>query len=199
MIVINKNNSDNFMGFDWLDFDYLPDSKGFKFEIYPKESKNLIEESISFFYSLLGDLLNELLIRPFGVNVAWGNYCIDVWDIEKDTYNYSPLNKDEPTASYLSMLIDNNIEADYEGFCKCICWEKFLPIVLQCLMGNVAPYSLMFYEPENKFVFYFHQTGSFGIYYKELNTAVKRILKNIKEENLEIKHTNDDRVKLLIL
>ena len=47
----------------------------------------------------------------------------------------------------------------------------------------------------HEFVFYFHHTGSIGIYYKELNDEMKSILETIKEENLEIKYANDERVK----
>ncbi|HBF19170.1 MAG TPA: hypothetical protein DDW81_03675, partial [Cryomorphaceae bacterium] len=76
----------------------------------------------------------------------------------------------------------------------CENWDKFLYIALHCIMSHNAPYSMMFYEPKNEFVFYFHHSGSLGIYYKELNNGVKSIINKAKEENLEITNTNDDRI-----
>ncbi len=198
MKVIKKYRSINFKGFDWLDFDYLPDSKGYKFEIYFDEPKDLVSESILFFYSLFKNFFTDILIKNFGQDGEWGNFCLDTWDMEHDRYDYSPDNKEEPTASYLAMLQDSEIEPDYTGFCKCTDWDKFLYVTLQCVMRHTAPYSMMFYVPNHEFVFYFHHSGSIGIYYKELNDGVKNVIERIRIENLEIKNTNDENLISLL-
>ncbi|UII22647.1 hypothetical protein [Fulvivirga ligni] len=199
MKVVKKYSSNDFKGFDWLDFDYLPGSKGFKFEVYFKEPKDLVSKSILIFYSLFRSFLDDVLITTFGQDGEWGNFCLDTWDIENDRYDYSPHNKKEPTASYLSMLNDSGIEPEYNGYCKCINWDKFLYVMFHCVAQHTAPYSMMFYEPKNEFVFYFHHSGSFGIYYKDLNSSIKKVIRKVQEENLEIKNTNDKRVSSIAM
>ena len=198
MKIIEKYQPKNLINFDWLDFNYLPDSEGFKFEIYFKDSKNLVTQSISFFYVFFYVFLNDILVRTFNPAGKWGNFCLGTWDIHNDRYDYFPDNKDEFTASYLAMLLDNEIEPNYSGFCKCFDWDKFLYVILNCIMEHKAPYSLMFYVPNHEFVFYFHHSGSLGIYYKQLNDAVKSIIQKVKKEGLEIKNTNDKVVALLV-
>jgi hypothetical protein len=46
-------------------------------------------------------------------------------------------------------------------------------------------------------MFYFHHTGSIGVYYKELNETIKYIIKKVKERGLKIENTNDDRLAAL--
>ena len=74
-----------------------------------------------------------------------GDFCIDIWDIKNDDYDYSTKGKSEPTAKYLQMLMDNNIEPEYVGICKCLDWNTFLPVILNCILAHTAPYSPMFY------------------------------------------------------
>lgn len=198
MKVVKKYRSDDFQGFDWLNFDYLPDSEGYKFEIYFNESKDLVSQSILFFYSLFASFLNDLLIKIFGQAGEWGNFCLDTWDMDKDSYDYSPDNKEEPTASYLAMLRDSQIEPEYTGFCECTDWDKFLYITLHCVMSHKAPYSMMFYVPNHELVFYFHYSGSLGVYYRKLNVGVRHIIERAKAEDLEIKNTNDENVISMI-
>lgn len=193
-MIIKKERSEVFNGFDWLNFDYLPESNGFKFELYFKEPGDLVSQSILYFHLLFNSLFNEILVQTFRPNSEWGNFCIDTWDIERDKYDYSPENKQEPTASYLAMLRDNHIEPHYSGFCKCFDWDKFLYVTLHCVMEHTAPYSMMFYVPNKEFVFYFHHTGSLGIYYKELNEEIKGVILRADVENLEIKNANDEKI-----
>ncbi len=194
MIIIKKYRKNDFKGFDWLDFDYLPDSEGYKFEIYFKDSNDQVSQSILFFYSLFKIFLSDILIKNFGHDAEWGNFCLDTWNIDNDRYDYSPDNKKEPTASYLAMLKDSEIEPEYTGFCECIDWDKFLHVTLHCVMAHAAPYSMMFYVPSYELVFYFHHSGSIGVYYRELNSGVKHIIERVRIENLEIKNGNDENV-----
>lgn len=188
MRIIEKSSDEDFKGFDWLNFDYLPESDGFKLEIYFKELEDSVAQSILYFDLLFRDCLPDILIHPFKPDGEWGNFCLDIWDIENDKYDYSPENKQEPTASYLLMLRDSKIESDYSGFCKCLNWDKFLYVTLHCVMQHVAPYSMMFYIPNKEIVFYFHHTGSIGVYYKELNEEIRSIIQKAQKENLEIKN-----------
>ena len=194
MKIIRKHLSDDFEGFDWLNFDYLPDSEGYKFEVYFEGVKDLVSQSILFFYSLFQSVLNNVLIKNFGQDAEWGNFCLDTWDMEHENYDYSPHNKEEPTASYLTMLKDSEIEPEYKGFCECTDWDRFLYITLHCVMSHVAPYSMMFYVPDQEFVFYFHHNGSIGVYYKRLNDEINKIIERVRIEDLEIKNANDENL-----
>jgi len=188
MRVLKKNNSENNIVFDWLNFDYLPNSDGFKFEIYFDDKlDDLVAESILVFYLLFKSSSDNILIKPFGENSKWGDFCLDTWDIENDLYDYSTENKNEPSISYLKMLRENMIEPEYSGYCECNDWDKFLYITLNCVMRHIAPYSMMFYDFRNEFVFYFHHSGSIAIYYKDLNDVVQKILKKATEENMVVK------------
>ncbi len=181
--------------YDWLNFERLPDSDGYKFEVYPEEDLDTADYAI-LFYSLFRKYKDKIMIRTFHPEGSWGNFCLDVWDINKDEYDYSPEGKSEPTSNYLQMLIDSEIEPEYNGFCKCLDWDKFLVIILDCIFKHTAIYSLMFYIPKTDVVFYFHHTHSFGVYYRKLNNDVLYILERIKEEGLKIENTNDKRLEI---
>ena len=183
----------NFEAYDWLNFESLPNSHGYKFELYDN-SESGIGEFILLFYSLFKKFINDLHIGQFGSKAEWGDFCIDTWDIQNDRYDYSPEGKCKSTSAYLSMLIENEIAPNYTGFCKCHNWDKFLSIILDCIFNHTATYSVMIYVPTYEFVFYFHPTKSFGLYYKELNDGIKHIIEKAKVEGLEIKNANDKRL-----
>lgn len=197
MKILRKVSSNRFNGFDWLNFDYLPDSEGYKFEIYLDQIDNLVPYFVSHFYSLFGQLSDELVIGTFA-NCMWGDFCLDTWDVQNDRYDYSSSNKGEPTASYLDMLHDSEIEPNYQGYCQCVDWNIFLYVTLSCVIKHTAPYSMMFYAPTYEFVYYFHHSGSLGVYYREFNDEIKMIIRKAKEENLEINNTNDARIVSMI-
>ncbi len=182
-----------FVAFSWLNFDSLPNSDGYRFELYSKHGLG-IDELALMFYSLFHDFKDEIRIGQFGINSNWGDYCIDTWDIVNEKYDYTIDNKSLSTSDYLNMLSQNKIEPEYTGFCKCLNWDKFLPITLRCILDHTAPYGLLFYIPRCNLVFYFHHTGSFGVYYKELNDEVRRIVEKAKLEKLEIANSSDDRI-----
>jgi hypothetical protein len=197
MKILEKYVLGSFTGFDWLNFESLTDSDGFKFEVYFEETDDLVSQSISYFYLLFGNVQSEILIQDFKPGCKWGDFCLDTWNFHEDTYDYSADNKKEPTASYLAMIGNSGIEPEYIGFCQCLDWDKFLQVTLQCVMEHVAVYSMNFYIPSKRIMFYFHHTGSIGVYYKELNEAIKDIIKKVKERGLEIENTNDDRLAAL--
>ncbi|GAA4234266.1 hypothetical protein GCM10022291_13310 [Postechiella marina] len=186
-----------FKAYNWLNFESLPESDGYKFELYSKLDIDVTEITI-LFYSLFKKFIDDLQVGQFGINSEWGDFCIDTWDLHNDRYNYSPEGKSNSTAAYLTMLIENEIGPDYNGFCRSLNWDKFLPIVLDCILNHMASYSIMIYAPKHDFVFYFHHTGSIGIFYKELNDGVKHIIERAKIEDLDIRNANDERVMVQI-
>lgn len=50
MKVIAKYNKNDFNGFDWLNYDNLPKSDGYKFEIYIDRSNDIVADLIFVFY-----------------------------------------------------------------------------------------------------------------------------------------------------
>jgi hypothetical protein len=57
-----------------------------------------------------------------------------------------------------------------------------LLIILKCIVSHQAPYSPIFYDEVNDFFFYFHHSGSIGLYYKIENETIKNILENASDE-----------------
>jgi hypothetical protein len=192
--VISKHSIDNFQSYDWLDFDYLPDSDGYKLEINFSDSNDLVKKSIGIFLLLFGEFKNDILIGGFGVNSEWGSYCLDTWILENDTFDYDLSNKYEPTFSYLSMLKDNLIEPTYIGVCSCLNWEVFLQLTLHCVYQNVAPYGMIHYIRAHDIAFYFHHTGSIGLYYKSENLVLREIIQKVKINGLEITNSNNPKL-----
>ncbi len=92
------------------------------------------------------------------------------------------------------MLAKNEIKPEYSGFCICLDWDKFLPIILDCIIDHSAPYSLIFYVPNAEFMFYFHYSGSFGLYYKDLSDEIKSIMERAAKEGFQIERSNDERI-----
>jgi hypothetical protein len=109
-------------------------------------------------------------------NKSWWDFCLDTWNIDTDEYNYELKNKSEESLAYIELLIASGIYTGYSGCCKCNDWGSFLPIILDCVTSHIAPYSPRFCDVENEFFFYFHHTGSIGLYYKKDNDVIKGIL-----------------------
>src|SRR6185369_8123850 len=102
--------------------------------------------------------------------------------MKKDTYNYSSEGKSPETARYLEMLQASSIEPSFDGLGYSQDWDSFLSIILDCIMTHKTLYSFDFYDLSNQFMFYFHHTGSLGIYYKQFNDAIMHILQQAKAE-----------------
>lgn len=171
-MILQKTENKTFP-FDWVDLDYLPDSKGGKFEVYLKDNNdiNLADNLISLFDYLFLDTKYDILI--FSKN--WGDFCIDLWDLNKDTYEYDNENLSVQTKKYLSVLHESKIEMNYTGNCLCLDWNFFLKVVLDCIINHIAPYSPIFFSEKYNFFFYFHYSGSIGLFFKEKNTEIKKI------------------------
>ncbi|AEW03417.1 hypothetical protein A4D02_18980 [Niastella koreensis] len=172
MKILEKVNETGFP-FNWANMDYYPESTAERKEIYlVNDDDDSVAGLIFLFYSLFGDLKNDLKIY----SKSWWDFCLDTWNPESDKADYQLKNKSEESQNYLKMLEDSGIEVGYSGCCRCENWDKYLPIVLKCIVSNIAPYSPLFFDKENEFFFYFHSSGSIGMYYKEENETIKKIL-----------------------
>jgi hypothetical protein len=182
--VLNKSLN---TGLDWLNLSLLSNSDGYKVELYPSTEVNLSDYLI-LFHQLFSSFKDEITIGQLGHDPEWGDFCLDTWDIKNDKYDYSAENKTEASAKYLQLLIDSEIEFEYKGFCTCDNWDEFLPIITQCIIKHTAPYSPIFIIPEKDFAIYLHHTMSFGIYFKQENDSLKRILSQASKNNLIVKN-----------
>ncbi len=175
--TLEKINIKNFP-LKWVNLDSLTDSDGYKIEIYLIENDNLVKGLITMFHTLFKTVKNRVKIY----DLSWWDFCLDTWNPNLDKYDYELEGKSDETKSYLRMLKESSIELAYSGICRCNDWDKFLKIVLNCIVNHTAPYSPIFYDDENNFFFYFHHTGSIGFYYEKQNEVVGKILNIAKEE-----------------
>lgn len=162
----------------WINLDYLPDSNAERIEIYLVDKDETLEELTLMFYDLFREIKNDLKIY----NNSWWDFCLDTWDIIEDKHNYELDGKSSESKAYLFILTESEIEKGYEGICSCMNFDKFLSIILACILTHQAPYSPIFYDEKNEFFFYFHHTGSIGFYYRYKNPVVLKILTTAKEE-----------------
>lgn len=157
----------------WAKTEYLRENTSPRREIYLKDRRDTENDLISLFYTLFGNYKDQLLVY----DKLWWHFCISVWNIHADTNNFEPEDKSDQCGAYLNMLKESGIDREYTGCCKCNSWDVFLPVVLKCILSHEAPYSPLFVDPSNGFFFYFHHTGSIGIYYDSNdNIAVQKIL-----------------------
>lgn len=163
---------------DWININYLPDSKARRIEIYLANKEGLLEGLILMFHFLFRDSKSSIIIY----NNSWWDFCLDTWDHIEDKYDYELEGKSKESKEYLIMLKESAIENEYQGVCYCENWDRFLSVVLACILTHQAPYSPIFYEKKNEFFFYFHHTGSIGFYYKSENEVVSKILRIAEEE-----------------
>jgi hypothetical protein len=177
MKILDKIENQNFP-LAWVNLDSYRESEGHKIEIYLTENEDLVVGLILMFYTLFRTIKNSIEIY----SPSWWDYCLDTWDPNKDKYDYEMQGKSDETKDYLIMLKESSIELGYAGICRCNDWDKFLAVILTCLVNHKAPYSPIFYDRENDFFFYFHHTGSIGLYYKSENDKIVKILYSAKEE-----------------
>ena len=161
----------------WSNLEYYPDSKAFRKEIYTHADSHEIEEMAMLFHHLFGPMKDRINIY----NSSWWDACLATWDIQNDTYDYSPAGKPTETAAYLAMLADAGVPPGYSGCVQCLHWDEFLTIILRCIVSHAAPYSPIFYSEADQLFFYFHHTGSIGLYYEKESEVVKGILERAAE------------------
>ncbi len=185
MIHILKKFNPNPGDFMWIDNSFLPNSNSAKVELTPLNDQiEKRERLIKLFYDLFGDSVDNLYISQFPKG-KWGEFCIDTIRID------SPNEKNEDISpesfEYLLLLLNSNIHFDYEGYCSCENWTKFLSIILDCIILHLAPYSPMIFDSKTKMAFYFHHTGSIGVYYELENNYIDGIISKAEKNSYEVK------------
>lgn len=158
--------------FEWINLKDYPLSKGNRVTFKIKSEINIIDETIRMFHYIFSGIKEELNVY----NEHWGDFCLDVWNIQSDVYEYNKNSLSKETQAYLNMLEKSGIEKDYTGTCKCNNWDLFLPIILRCVVNHIAPYSPLLYSVTGNFFFYFHYLGEIGLYYKECDKTIKEII-----------------------
>lgn len=156
----------------WANFNNYPESKAYKKEVYLKEFDNIVNGLIELFYNLFDNYKTNLYVY----NDSWWDFTLDTWDFQNNTHDYSLDNKSKEVIDYLSMLKNSGIEKGYSGVCDCLNWTNFLQIILPCIVSHQAIYSPIFYNAKENFFFYFHHTGSIGLYYEKESNAILNIL-----------------------
>lgn len=162
----------------WANLEALRKNTCPRKEIYLKDSDDVLNDLIYLFYKLFGECKEQLLVY----DKLWWEFCLAVWNIEKDEFDFDINTKSENCGAYLTLLNESGIPRDYSGCCKCNSWDVFLPVILKCLLSHEAPYSPRFVNAKDEFFFYFHHSGSIGIYYKTAeNKTIQGILQTAAE------------------
>lgn len=171
MDIIQKSDLKGFP-FKWVNLSNYSESKGNKTEIYLHDRSEITNGLFELFFNLFNECIPDVLIY----SDSWWDFTIETWSYENETYNYSTEGKSKETIDYLLMLEESGIEKGYSGVCECSNWAKFLQIILSCITSHKAIYSPIFYDKNENFFFYFHHTGSIGLYYEKENTKIINIL-----------------------
>lgn len=182
-MVLEKLN-DHVFPFKWANLEYFPESEAFKKEIY---LSNWQGDLITGLTALFEDLFCDIKDDVYVYNDSWGDFCLETWNIQRDDYNYTLHDKSSVVRNYLAMLEESQIEPDYSGSCRCLNWDAFLTIVLKCIISGQAPYSPIFYSGLDDFLFYFHHSGSIGLYYRDgCNKRIRKILETSDKKYLVV-------------
>lgn len=169
----------NIFPFDWVNIDTsYRESKGKRVEIYLKEDSDLINDLIFLFYNLFGDIKEEVFVY----NKSWWDFTLDTFNMTSEEGDYGIENKSEQTRTYLKILLDSEIYLGYSGSCRCLNWDRFLSSIIDCTIAHIAPYSPIFYNVQNDLFFYFHHTGSIGLFYKEFTPYIEKLLQKSTQE-----------------
>lgn len=176
MVIIQLLSQPDFP-LSWANLEYYPESKAFRKEIYTHAENKEFEEMAMLFHQLFGAMKDRINIYAS----SWWDLCLGTWDMQNDTFDYSPKGKSPETAAYLTMLADAGIPPDCSGCVQCLHWDKFLTIILRCVVSHAAPYSPILYSEADQLFFHFHHTGSIGLYYEKESEVVKGILERAAE------------------
>ena len=159
--------------FNWVNLANYRESEALRKELYLPDHSNNCQDMIVLFYDLFGDAKEDLVIY----NGSWWDFCLDTWNIQEDSYDYNLNGKTELTKAYLGMLEESDIEIGFEGLCVCNEWDRFLTIVVSCILSHNALYSPLFCNTSEQYFFYFHHTASLGLYYSEETLSIRNVLK----------------------
>ena len=166
--------------FSWLNLlDNISTSHN-KIEIYSREHKCSVQNLKNLIFDLFKDDIQSLIIGPCEIGVPWNDFA----DIIEDIDNFViPTQLDseydnEFEVEFMKMMVENKIEYDYIGYCEVLNWNHLLELLLAVVINVNGTDSLKFYNSEGSYCFYPHPTCSVGIYYKEMNEKIERIIGN---------------------
>ena len=151
-----------------------------KIEIYSRDHKCSVQNLKNLIFDLFKDDIQSLIIGPCAIGVPWNDFA----DIVEDMDNFViPTRLDseydnEFEVEFMKMMVENNIEYDYTGYCDVLNWNHLLELLLAVVINVNGTDSLKFYNSDGSYCFYPHPTYSVGIYYKEMNEKIERIIRN---------------------
>lgn len=167
--------------FDWADLEYLPNSKANYREIYTSDNADVLDSLMFLFDKLFLASKDRLVIYSGG----WWDFCLQSWDIQNNSHDYNRNDLKFNVKAYYSMLLESDIKIGYSGNCVCTNWEKYLQLTLKCIIEHDAPYGHLICDTVNQYFFYFHHSASIGLYFKNENAVISKLL-NVAVENFRI-------------
>ena len=171
---------------EWINLEQLEKSSGKRVEIYSQPQIQL-KDFIFQTKNLFGALGEEFILLHIGPSPSWGDYCLDTWNITTGEADYSLQGKCPATQDYLLYLEASDISPLYQGGCICRNWDSFLPILIKCLFDKVAPYSPLLIRKSMDAFFYFHHSGSWGVYLQHETEWTKTVLERARESQFILK------------
>jgi hypothetical protein len=133
----------------------------------PADSQRLASE----FEMVFGNFLEGFLIDNRG---DWTFYLLETDQAE----NHENVQKLED--SYRKLLEEAEIDAQYDGACRCKNWPDFLQFTFSSMLEGAALYSPLFFSDIENWVVYVHRTGEIGIYFPFWSPNLSIVLKNIE-------------------
>ncbi|MES2266632.1 MAG: hypothetical protein V4520_07715 [Bacteroidota bacterium] len=159
--------------FEWVNLNYYPESDAKKIEIYLADDVEPTAGMAKMFDTLFGYMKYEISVY----SKSWWNFCLDTWNVHTDLHNYALTDKSIETQRYLTILKECEMPHEYSGVCEVRNWKKFLSTILPCVTSKIATYSPIFFSEKHELFFYFHHTGSIGLYYRYDNNEITDLLK----------------------
>ncbi len=156
---------------DWIDFESVNESKGFK-KVKTFEDIPTVDEGMDIIDGFLGNP-EDVLITQILPESNWGTMFWDIayameegLKIEEVRDSFSPESR-----SYLDLLHDSEIGIEYVGLASSTDLRRFLSLILEGLKKGLIVYSPWFISPDgNKFVF-FHPSGDVIHFEKDRTVA----------------------------
>ena len=155
----------------WFSLDNFPISEAYRYEIYLND-----DSSVENLYLMFERLFSNIDTLILCYDTSWWDICIETWDINNNLFNYTLQGKSVETCNFLKMLEDNNITKNYNGFITSTSWDIFLDKLLPLVLTGQAPYCPLFYIEKYEIVFYFHHSGSIGLYAHQKSEFLQTLL-----------------------
>lgn len=165
--------------FDWVVHDDLRASAANRLEIYA-------ESDDDYHFDLLA--LVEKVVRHFDAPLHiyssyWWLECLDVWNVEDNTYEFDRKSLSIQTRAYLALLSLSGVKVDFKGLCLCNDSRLVSQIIFECVRFHVIPFCPKYLIPSKGILYYMHHTYSIGFYYKDDTEEVRALLNEIEADS----------------